>query len=408
MLTRGAFGLDVVVRRWLVYGALTIAILCLYAALVDLVNDVVSPRHDWTAMLVTGIVVVAASPLWAVLQRRLTRLFYGRRDDPYAVISDLGQRLAATVAPEEVLARAVEAVAKALRLPYVAIELVGTAGLAPAARWGQPCGPCLSLPLACQGAELGLLRVGKRGPGEPFRSDERRLFDDLAHQIGVAVHAARLTADVQESRARLVSAREEERRRIQRDLHDGLAPTLAASVLRLQLVQDLVDRDAEAAKALASELAGEVQGAIADIRRLVHDLRPPALDQLGLVATVRQHAVAFCAGEGTGMEVEVRVEGQIQDLPAAVEVAALRIVVEALTNASSHAGASHCLVRLALGDALELEVVDDGLGLAAGYRAGVGLGSMEERAVELGGTFAVASAPGGGTSVRARLPVRSP
>lgn len=407
VLARRAFDIDVVVRRSLLYGGLTAAILCLYAAGVDLTNAVASPRNDWTAMFATGIVVVLVSPLWAVLQKRVTRLFYGRRDDPYAVISDVGQRLEASVAPEEVLGRAVEAVAKALRLPYVAIDLVGRAGLEPAARWGRPCGPCLSLPLAWQGADLGRLQVGERGPGEPFRADERRLFDDLAHQIGAAAHAARLTADVQESRARLVSAREEERRRIQRDLHDGLAPTLAASVLRLQVVRDLVDRDAEAAKALTSELAGEFQDAISDIRRLVHDLRPPALDQLGLVATLRQHALAFAAPQGTGMEVLVEVEGAIQGLPAAVEVAALRIVVEALNNAARHARARRCLVRLVPGQALEVEVVDDGVGLPAAYRSGLGLVSMEERAVELGGSFSVGPAPGSGTRIWARLPLRS-
>ena len=261
------------------------------------------------------------------------------------------------------------------------------------------------LPLLHQGAPVGTLVLGVR-PGEStFSPADRRLLGDLARQAGVAVSTVRLTADLQRSRERLVTAREEERRRLRRDLHDGLGAQLAGLTVQAGVLRSLIARDPAAADELAVELRGELRTAIADIRRLVHGLRPPALDELGLVGALQREAERI-GSDGTGPRIDVDVPEQLPALPAAVEVAAYRIAQEALTNVVRHAAARVCTVRLAADAAeLTLEVTDDGTGLPAVPTLGVGTSSMRERAAEVGGECVVAPAPDRGTRVVARLPL---
>jgi len=210
-----------------------------------------------------------------------------------------------------------------------------------------------------------------------------------------------LTAELQRSRERLVTAREEERRRLRRDLHDGLGPLLAGISLKLGAAGNLLRGDPDPAEALLSQLADEAHAAVGDVRRVVDDLRPPALDQLGLVPAIRQQAARF---DGS-LAVTVEASGDLVDLPAAVEVAAFRIATEALTNVARHASATNCRVAIARDGGLEVEVRDDGRGLPAQIVPGVGLSSIRERTAELGGACTIARDPSGGTIVRARLPV---
>jgi signal transduction histidine kinase len=249
--------------------------------------------------------------------------------------------------------------------------------------------------------------VEPRGPGESFTLAERRLLEDIALQAGIAAHAVRLTAELQRARERLVTAREEERRRLRRDLHDGLGPQLASMTLTVGAARELLRQDAQAADLLLQELAGHAQSAIADIRRVVYALRPPALDDLGLVPALREQA-AFYSQAGLLMTIDA--PEHLPVLPAAVEVAAYRIVQEALTNVVRHSRASRCTVCLTvtLEDTLDVEIKDDGIGLPAGGRAGVGLASMRERTAELGGTFQIEAMPDGGTRINARLPLHQP
>jgi signal transduction histidine kinase len=330
---------------------------------------------------------------------------YGERDEPYQALSRLGNRLEATFAPGEVLATIVETVAQALKLPYVAIALADPDEFKIVAEYGRRVDQPLVLPMNYQAEMIGQLICGPRGPSEPFNAAEQQLLEDMAHQAGVAVHAVRLTADLQRSRERLVTAREEERRRLRRDLHDGLGPELASLSLKLEAARNLIDRDPNAADSLLAELKTQVQEAIADIRRLVYDLRPPALDELGLIPAVRETAASHnMAG---GLRVEVEGPDAMPPLPAAVEVAAYRIAQEALHNVTRHARADSCVVRFTLKDALELEVLDNGIGLPDALRAGVGLTSMKERASELGGSFKFEPVAEGGARVYARLPLAS-
>ncbi|HEX2729126.1 MAG TPA: sensor histidine kinase, partial [Rubrobacteraceae bacterium] len=278
--------------------------------------------------------------------------------------------------------------------------------VAVAARYGTPAGEPVTLPLAYQGELVGRLILTPRSPGEEFTSSDRRLLDDLARQAGVAVHAVRLTADLQRSRERLVTAREEERRRLRRDLHDGLGPQLAAQTLKVGSARSLYPRDPAAAEALMIELETDMEAALTDVRRLVYDLRPPALDELGLAGAIREAAAQYEGPESArSLRISVDVPERVPHLPAAVEVAVYRITQEALTNVVRHADAGSCLVRISLAGALELEITDDGIGMPADHPAGVGLASMRERAIELGGTCEILPAPNGGTRVLARLPL---
>jgi signal transduction histidine kinase len=255
--------------------------------------------------------------------------------------------------------------------------------------------------LVHQGEEIGLLVV-EPAPKGNLSSADRRLLDDLARQAGLAVYGVRLMADLQRSRENLVTAREEERLRLRRDLHDGLGPTLAALVFKIGLIRDGVARDPEHATQLLQELGLETQTAITDIRRLVYELRPPALDELGLVGAVREQAALLA--ESAGIEISVR-SSNLPTLPAAVEVAAYRVAVEATTNATRHANATCCEVELRFDDALRLDISDDGDGLPERPRAGIGIRSMRERALELGGTFEIDRGRLGGTRVQVALPV---
>ena len=327
---------------------------------------------------------------------------YGERDDPYAVLSRLGQRLEAALAPDAALNTVVQTVAQALKLPYAEISLKQGDGFLTAASYGDPADETLPLPLT-YGAELvGRLNLAPRAPGEEFSSSDRRLLEDLARQAGVAAHAARLTADLQRSRERLVTAREEERRRLRRDLHDGLGPQLAAQTLKVGSARSLYGRDPAAADALLSELETNMEAAISDIRRLVYNLRPPALDELGLDGAIRESAAQYATN---GLKISVDTPQTLPSLPAAVEVAAYRIVQEALTNVVRHAAASECVIRLGLDGELELEITDDGIGLPEDRGAGIGLSSMRERAMELSGTCVVEPSLPEGTRVLARLPL---
>lgn len=231
------------------------------------------------------------------------------------------------------------------------------------------------------------------------------LLEELARQASLAAHAVRLSSDLQLSRERLVAAREEERRRLRRDLHDGLGPTLAGIALGLDVADNMLTDDPQGARDLLRDLKQETASSIGDVRRLVNNLRPPALDEFGLTAALRQHADRVSVRDGH-LAVIVDAPAAPLELPAAVEVAAFRIAMEAITNTARHAHARQCLLRLSsLSDRLDVEITDDGVGLSTVCREGVGLAAMRERAAELGGSCVIDSHLGGGTRVLAQLPL---
>ena len=209
--------------------------------------------------------------------------------------------------------------------------------------------------------------------------------------------------ELQRSRENLVNTREEERRRLRRDLHDGVGPQLAALMLQLETASDLVSENHEAS-ALMAKLSKRASQIVSDVRRSVHAIRPPALDELGLVEALREEASKYSPA---GLRVSVEYSEELSDLPAAVEVACYRIVQEALANVVRHARASKCSIGIRLdeeAEALIVEVQDDGRGIKDEDRAGVGMISMRERTEELGGRCTVKAMAGGGTLIRALLP----
>ena len=229
------------------------------------------------------------------------------------------------------------------------------------------------------------------------------MLRDLARQVGITLHAAELTEALQTSRAQFVTAREEERQRIRRDLHDGLEPTLASLRLQLAALRRSVGHDAAAAEALLGGLQGDLRSATAEVRRLVYDLRPPLLDEFGLVGALRRLEL------GDGLTRTVEAPEPLPPLPAALKVALYRIAAETLYNVARHARATHCTVRLTVDAArVTLTVADNGRGLPRGYLAGVGHRSVDERAAELGGSVSVSARPAGGTRVVAVFPLGGP
>lgn len=405
--------IDPLINRTLVYAGLSAAVIGLYGLIVGGLGALLRVEGSFVlSAAAAGIVAVLFEPLRTRLQRAVNRLMYGERDDPYTVLSRLGRRLESALAPEAVLPAIVEAVRDTLRLPYAAITLDQDGAVTMVAAAGTLAADPLCLPLVYQGEAIGQLILGPHAPGEEFSPAERRLLADLARQAGAAAHAVRLTADLQRltadlqrSRERLVTAREEERRRLRRDLHDGLGPQLAGHTLKLEAAREAIRTDPDRAEALLGQLIDKSQELIAEVRRLVYALRPPALDELGLVGALREHAAQ---GELNGLRVSVAAPDRLPPLPAAVEVAAYRIIQEALTNVFRHARASTCRVSLALDKAaaaLAVEVTDDGQGLPPEHRAGVGLVSMWERAAELGGVCRVEPGPAGGVRVTASLPL---
>jgi signal transduction histidine kinase len=412
ILKHRLYDIDLVINRTLVYGVLTASVVGIYVLAVGYLGAVLRTGGNLLVSLVaTGIVAVLFAPWRDRLQRGVDRLMYGERDDPYAVISRLGERLESTLAPDTVLPTIAVTVREALKLPYAAVALPRDGGFEIAAASGEPSTQSLRLPLSYQGETVGGLLLGARAPGEGFSAADRRLLGDLAHHAGVAVHGVRVMADLRLSRERLVLAREEERRRLRRDLHDELAPTLAALGLAAATVGELIPADPKKAVALNTELQAEIRSAVGEVRRLVYDLRPPTLDELGLAEAVRQRAARYNASEENGgLRITVEASGLPSELPAAVEVAAYRIVQEALMNVVRHAGAGTCAVRLACreGQSLEIEVTDDGVGLPESPKFGVGLRSMQERAAELGGSCGIESVTPAGTRIFARLPLAEP
>ncbi|HET8628085.1 MAG TPA: GAF domain-containing sensor histidine kinase, partial [Thermomicrobiales bacterium] len=359
----------------------------------------------WLTLLALVVIAVTVLPVHAWLRVHVDRLVYDWHDDPYAVLSEVAQRLGHEQdrSPDGIIPTIAATIAATLRLPYVAIETDPDDG-ARTTTYGAPPprAELLTVPLAFRGVAIGTLHAAARRPGEALSADDRRLLHDLARQVGITLHAARLSDALRVSREELVSAREEERRRIRRDLHDSLGPTLASLRMQLGAVRRVLREEPAEAEALIDGLRDDVRAATAEIRRLVYDLRPPLLDELGLDGALR--GLGAVAAPAT---LTLELPATLPPLGAAVEVALYRIAAEAVHNVAKHARAASCVVRLEDADgALTLTIRDDGVGPPAERGVGVGLTSMRERAAELGGSLILAAPPGGGACVTAILPRR--
>ena len=406
LLRHRLWDLDLFVSRALVFGGLTVGLLAVYAAVVTGIGQILrTPGNAGGFLLGAAALALAFAPLRDRLQCGVNRLVFGQRHEPYQALTALGERLEQTTASTAVLPTIVDTVAAALRSPYVAI-CIDRAGVSEVvAATGTPTVDPVRLPLVHRHEVVGELLAAPRSPNVPFNPADLELLTALARQASAAVQAFRLTGELRRSRQLLVVAREEERRRLRRDLHDGLGPALASMTLQAEAAHDLVDERPDLAGEILVDLTGQLQASTADIRRLVYDLRPAALDDLGLIGALRTFAER---SRSDRLQIRLDVPATLPALSAAGEVAAYRIVQEAVANVLRHAAASTCIVTLRVdAGALVIEVCDDGRGLEPDRVEGVGLRSMRERAGELAGTCVVTARPGGGTRVLATLPPSS-
>ena len=401
------FDLDPLLARTLVYLGLTLAavLVCLAtSALLAAGFGTVAPAR--AAAVGAVVAALAVSPLRARLGRWVNQALYGDRDDPYAALS----RVAATVAARGVADGAVaEDIRRALRAPCVRIECpdgrVVLAGPGDALAAGT-----VDVPLGRLGQANGRMQVAVRAPGDRYSPGERRLLDDIAGQISAALHEQTLAGELQLSRERIVTAREEERRALRRALHDEVGPTMASVSLRAETARRLLHGSPDSRAAADPLLAGicaDASTAAESLRAMAYDLRPPALDELGLARALATRAAPTSDLQVTVTDSTLDRPGR-PPLSAAVEAALYRIAVAALDNAARHGRARHCSITLTRSDQqVEMTITDDGVGLPLDKAPGVGISSMRERAAELGGTCTVTTGSSG-TIVLAALPTGDP
>ncbi|BDI23418.1 sensor histidine kinase [Herbiconiux sp. L3-i23] len=393
------YEIDRLLSWTLLYGLLVGSIVAVDGALVLTLGAVID---DGVLMLVA---VVLVTLVYAPLRDRLfgvvNRVVNGRRSDPYGVVSALAGELEDSLDTPTQLGAVADAIADAFASTYVAVELERPDGDLIRAEHGTRHRDTVDLPLEYRGRRIGRI-VMKPGRRPRLSARDQKLLGDLVRLAAAAMLNAELSAELQAIRENLVSAREEERSRIRRELHDGLGPLLGGVKLRLETARNFVGKDPGRSVEFLDKAIADSAEVILEIRRLVQDLRPPALDDLGLRRAVEQQAERL-----RGPSLAIEVSGEIgRSLPAAVEVAAYRIVSEALNNVSRHSRARSASVVLDAGAAaLVATVTDDGTGIDDDAVRGVGLRSMRERATELGGSLEITVPEGGGTTVRARLPL---
>ncbi len=394
VLARGLYDLKTAANRTLVWTTLSLIVAGIYALIIASLSSVLHVSNTtWLAWVAAAVVALSFAPLRDALQRSVNRLTYGRWDEPYAVLAALGQRLEASTDTDRLLADAVTEL-RALGLDDVSIRdaqqqiVAGTT---------TPAGST-EVKLLAYGREVGTLSF--HSPVGSLRRRDHQLIADLAGQLGGVLQTRELVADLQRALERLVLAREEERRRLRRDLHDGLGPSLAGHTLQLDVIASKLGNHVPVGDDIA-QLRDQLRSTVLEVRRIVEGLRPPALDELGLTGALQQVLQRLSAGSHTAVELAV---SPLPALPAAVEVAAFRVTTEAVTNAIRHAHASSCVVRIdAAGNLLRVRIRDDGTGLWATPAGGHGLQTMRERVEELRGRFCVES--DGGTVVSALLPL---
>jgi signal transduction histidine kinase len=422
VLRHHLYDIDLVINRTLVYGALAVGITLVYTGVVAGVGSLVGslgdqdpatgPAEALVLSLVATVVAVAFQPLRERLQRLANRLVYGHRLSPYEVLADFSRRMTGALSVDAVLPRLAEATAIGVGATRTRVRVYVPGGRDQAVAW-----PAEALaghferttPVHHQGALVGEIAVSKP-PGEPLTATEQALLADLAAQAGPALGNVRLAADLRvqadelrASRQRIVAAQDQERRRIERDLHDGAQQHLVAMAVNLQIAQELIRTDPGEAEALVSEVRAEVAEALGTLRDLARGIYPPALAEHGLAAALEAHIVktfpAVRLESGTG--------AADQRCTPEVEAAAYFCVLEALQNCAKHAAHAQVRVRLAAEpDHLIFEVSDDGPGFVLEPpHGGTGLQGMTDRLAAIGGSLVIHSEPGQGTIVTGRLPL---
>lgn len=402
------WNIDLIFNRSLVYISLTAIILITYIFLVTMLNIIFGVSNNLVISLFTTIMIALSFQMVRQsIQRGVNRLMFGQREEPQAVLMNLSQQLQTAVLPEDLLNMSTESIAKSLKLPYVAIIIQHGADETTQTAYGKNDMPTQAFPLIYQSEAIGQLIIGQRSPTEFLNSSDNIVLSSIAQQLGTVVFAVRLQSDLQTAREKLVIAREEERRRLRRDLHDGLGPSLASLPLKIDAAIDLIEQDRQMSLKLLSDVKQQAQHLVTEVRRVVHDLRPPTLDEFGLVEALRG-AIAQFRTHPNGIRIDFEADKLPDNIPAAVEAATYHITMEAITNVIKHAQAHQCWIALrvlAHPSRLQMTIEDDGIGLPESIVPNVGLHSMRERTEELGGTFNIQPCPRGGTRIIVSLPI---
>ena len=418
------FDIDVVINRAVLFGALAVFITVVYVAIVVGVGALVgSQASPVLSAAAAATVALAFQPLRRRAQRLADRLVYGKRATPYEVLSEFSERVGQTYASEELLPRMARALGEGTGAARAGVLVRVGEELRPEAIWPEDAEPLPARPAASseegaitassmfepvrhRGELLGALSIEKR-PGESMTATEEKLVRDLAAQAGLVMRNAGLTEDLLDtieqlrtSRQRLVTAQDEERRKLERNLHDGAQQQLVALTVKLGLLERLVERDPGQAKTIAGQLQGDATGALEELRDLAQGIYPPLLADQGLIAALQSQARKSA--------VSVTVEGDgIGRYAREAEAAVYFSCLEALQNVATYASASRATVSLADGDgALRFQVTDDGVGFdTASSSYGTGLQGIADRLAALDGSMEVRSTPGGGTTLAGSLPV---
>lgn len=403
------FDIERLVNRALVYGGLTLAVVLIYILTVGYLSFLLQTEANLAiSLLATGVVAVLLGRLQAWLQRSVNRLMYGQRDEPYQVLTQLGQQLQTAVTPHTALQQTVATIAHALKLPYVAIRWQQNGRFQTIAVHGQAQPENSTFPLVSAGTTIGELVVAVRSPAEPLTPADNQLLHHLAQQLSPVAQAVQLTLALEQARLRSVAAREETRRQLGSDLHDGVGHQLTGLLYQVKRANQLLATDPEAAADLFATIGQQLNAAIGDVRRLAHQLHPPELELLGLRGALRERAEASAT-----FVVHLDLPERLPPLAAAVETAVYYITREALTNIEKHARARNCWLRLRMEQGetavLHLEIRDDGQGMVAAssqnLAQGLGLLSMQTRAAEVGGSCRVERGKEGGTAVVVAIPI---
>ncbi|MEO7803231.1 MAG: sensor histidine kinase [Actinomycetota bacterium] len=406
------YDIDVVINKTVVYGGLAAFITAVYVGVVVGIGTLVGAGDKpnlGLSLAATAIVAVAFQPVRERVQRFANKLVYGERVTPYEAITGFSHRMAESLSLDSVLPEMAEAAAKGVGGVRSCVKLILPGGGKRVVDWpADSSGDSFDRTLAVvhQGEQMGEISVSK-SPGEQINKNEDKLLSDLASQAGLAMRNLRLTAELQQklvelqaSRQRIVKAQDEERRRMERDIHDGAQQQLVSMSVKLGLVGNLLGRDVDKAGAILQELKGEASEAVETLRDLARGLFPEILTQQGLKSALLAHIAK--------MGLSARVDGEIGRFDLEIEANVYFCIREALQNASKHAPAAPVLITLsAQDDHLAFSVKDDGPGFDVGsIRMGSGLQNMADRVEALGGVFEIVSSPRG-TDVRGHVPART-
>jgi signal transduction histidine kinase len=393
------FDIRLVLSRTVVYTATVAVIVAAYAALVAVLSLVISEQSRRGVPVSAALIVAFAfNPVRLRVQSLVDRAFYGGRADPAGTAREIAVGLSQLDELTEVLERTRDA----LRLPWMALDQADGTRLAEAG--SRSSGTETTIDLGYRGSTVGTLHLQLRRGENVLHEADRGTLELICTPLAIALHATALSGQVRQARAAMVEAAAAERVRLQRELHDGLGPTLTSIAFRVDAAANTVRADAETAGRLMREIGTDIRDAIDGVRRIVYGLRPIELDDLGLVGAIRQHVAAEpTSDDGNKVTIELHTPETPLGLSPAVELAAYRIVMESITNVLRHSTARTCTVTVAVNGRLDLTIADDGTPPRT-WHPGIGIPSLRDRAEELGGT-ACAGPVDGGWTVHAELPL---